>query len=141
MESVIDMHLNNRRGIMLLLAAFAGIALLLSAIGIYGVLAYDVSQRVREIGIRGALGATRQQVMTLILRQGLWKTTAGLVLGLGGALLLSRYMTSLLYDLQPTDPLAYAAVSILLLGVALVASYLPARRAARIDPIVALRNE
>jgi ABC-type antimicrobial peptide transport system permease subunit len=126
---------------MLLLGGFAGLALFLSAIGIYGVLAYDVSQRTREIGIRGAIGATREQMVMLILRQGLWKTGLGLVIGLVGALMLSRFLTSLLYDVKPTDPLAYIVVSLLLLGVAVLASYLPARRAARIDPIIALRSE
>jgi predicted permease len=141
MESVISTRLNNRRAIMLLLGSFAGLALFLSAIGIYGVLAYDVSQRTREIGIRGAIGATREQIVMLILRQGLWKTGVGLLIGIVGALVLSRFMTSLLFDVKPTDPLAYVVVSFLLLGIALVASYLPARRAARIDPIIALRSE
>ena len=126
---------------MLLLASFAGVALLLSAIGIYGMLAYDVSRRTREIGIRSAIGATRQQIAALILRQGLWKAGAGLLLGLGGALGLSHFLTSLLFEVGPTDPLAYLIVSILLLSVALLASYLPARRAARIDPSIALRSE
>ena len=126
---------------MLLLGSFAGIALLLSAIGIYGVLAYDVSQRTREIGIRGAIGATREQVVSLILRQGLWKTGIGLVVGLVGALVLSRFMTTLLLNVKPTDPLAYSVVTLLLLAVTVLASYLPARRAARINPIIALRSE
>jgi predicted permease len=141
MTSVISTHLNNRRAIMLLLGSFAGLALFLSAIGIYGVLAYDVSQRTREIGVRGAIGATRKQIVMLILRQGLWKTGLGVAIGLVGALMLSRFLTSLLFDVKPTDPLAYIVVSLLLLGVAVLASYLPARRAARIDPIIALRSE
>ena len=141
MDSVISTRLNNRRAIMLLLGSFAGIALLLSAIGIYGMLAYDVSQRTREIGIRGAIGATREQVVSLILRQGLWKTGIGLVVGLVGALVLSRFMTTLLLNVKPTDPLAYSVVTLLLLAVTVLASYLPARRAARINPIIALRSE
>ena len=141
MSTVISTRLDNRRAIMILLVSFAAVALLLAAIGIYGVLAYDVSQRTREIGIRGVIGATREQIVALILRQGLWKAIIGLVVGLGGALVLSRYLATLLFDMEPTDPLAYVAVTLLLLGVAIVASYLPARRAARIDPIIALRSE
>jgi predicted permease len=141
MKTVISARLSDRRAIMLLLVSFAGIALLLSAIGIYGVLAYDVSQRTREIGIRGAIGATRDQVMGLIMKQGLWKTGVGLLLGLFGALSLSHFMTNLLFEVKPTDPLAYVVVTLVLLMVAVLASYLPARRAARIDPVVALRSE
>lgn len=141
LQTSIHNMLANRRGVMLLLAAFAAIALLLSAVGIYGMLAYDVTQRTREIGIRGAIGASRGQIMTLILRQGLGKTGLGLALGLAGALGLSRYMGSLLFDVRPSDPVAFGAVSALLLLVALLASWLPARRAAKVDPIVALRCE
>ena len=126
---------------MLLLVAFAGLALFLSALGIYGVLAYDVSQRTREIGIRGAIGATRAQIIGMILWQGLVKAVIGLVVGLVGAGLLSRYLTSLLFQVQPTDPVVYGGVAAVLLLVALLASYLPARRAAKIDPMVALRTE
>ncbi len=125
MDEVIDRSYNNRRGIMLLLGSFAGLALLLSAVGIYGVLAYDVSQRRREIGIRGAIGATRGQVLALILKQGFWKTGLGLVLGLGAAMVLGRFMQGLLYDVTPTDPIAYVVVSALLLVVGLLASYIP----------------
>jgi predicted permease len=141
LEQEISGSFENRRAVMLLLVAFAGLALFLSALGIYGVLAYDVSQRTREIGIRGAIGATRGQVVALILRQGLGKAVIGLVAGLVGAGLLSRYMTSLLFDVKPADPVVYVGVSLVLLLVALLASYLPARRAARIDPMVALRCE
>ncbi|HUR32803.1 MAG TPA: FtsX-like permease family protein, partial [Vicinamibacterales bacterium] len=132
---------DNRRAVMLLLAAFAGLALFLSALGIYAVLAYDVSQRTREIGVRSAIGASRGQISGLILRQGLWKGGTGVVIGLIGAAILSRYLTTLLYNVKPTDPIVYGAVSLVLIAVALLASYLPARRAARIDPLIALRNE
>ncbi|HEY5550714.1 MAG TPA: ADOP family duplicated permease, partial [Opitutaceae bacterium] len=141
MTKVVDSSYDNRRAVMLLLAAFAGLALFLSALGIYGVLAYDVSQRTREIGVRGAIGASQGQIVGLILKQGLVKAGIGILAGLIGALLLSRSMTSLLFEVKPTDPVVYIAVSFVLIAVALVASYLPARRAARIDPLVALREE
>ena len=141
LEQAVGSSFDNRRAVMLLLAAFAGLALFLSSLGIYGVLAYDVSQRTREIGIRGAIGASRGQIVGMILKQGLWKSGLGIVLGLVGAFLLSRYMTSLLFGVQPTDPVIYAVVSAVLIAVALLASYLPARRAAKIDPLVALRDE
>lgn len=145
LQTFIDRSFTHRRMTTLLLGAFAGLALFLSALGIYGVLAYDVSQRTREIGVRGAIGATHSQIVGLIMRQGLWKTAVGLVLGIAGAVLLSRllnrYLQTLLFDLSPTDPRAYALVSILLLLVAALASYLPARRAAKINPIEALRVE
>jgi predicted permease len=136
-----DLSFDSRRAVMLLLVTFAALAVFLSALGIYGVLAYDVSQRTREIGIRGAIGATREQVITLILKQGMSKTGIGLVIGLIGAALLSRTMTSLLFDLSPTDPLVYLVTAILLLLVGAMAGYLPARRAAAIDPLQALRVE
>jgi ABC-type antimicrobial peptide transport system permease subunit len=126
---------------MLLLVSFAGIALLLSAVGIYGMLAYDVSRRTREIGIRSAIGATRRQIVILILRQGLWKTGLGVIAGLAGAVALSRFVSSLLFEVQPIDYFVYAAVALLLTVVALVASWLPARRAAKVDPVIALRAE
>ena len=141
LEEAVDSSFDNRRAVMLLLAAFAGLALFLSALGIYGVLAYDVSQRTREIGVRSAIGASRGQIISLILRQGLWKGGIGVVLGLIGAAILSRSMTTLLFNVRPTDPAVYVLVSAVLIGVALLASYLPARRAARIDPLIALRVE
>jgi putative ABC transport system permease protein len=141
LQEKVDSSFDNRRAVMLLLVAFAGLAVFLSALGIYGVLAYDVSQRTREIGVRSAIGASRGQIATLILRQGLWKGGIGVVLGLIGAAFLSRSMTTLLYNVAPTDPMVYAAVSLVLIGVALLASYLPARRASRLDPLIALREE
>ncbi|MCX6956066.1 MAG: ABC transporter permease [Verrucomicrobia bacterium] len=141
LEKAVGSSFDNRRAVMLLLAAFAGLALFLSSLGIYGVLAYDVSQRTREIGIRGAIGASRGQIVGMVIKQGLWKSGLGIGLGLTGSFLLSRYMTSLLFGVQPTDPLVYAAGSAVLVAVALLASYLPARRAAKIDPLVALRDE
>ena len=140
-QQAINDSFDNRRALMILLIGFAVLALFLSAIGIYGVLAYDVSQRTREIGIRGAIGATRGQILSLVMRQGLWKTGMGLAVGLVSAVLLSRYMASMLFELKPTDPWAYLLVSLLLALVAIAASYLPARRAARIEPIEALRTE
>jgi putative ABC transport system permease protein len=141
LQEAVDSSFDNRRAVMLLLAALAGLAMFLSALGIYGVLAYDVSQRTREIGVLSAIGASRRQISGQILRQGLWKGGIGVVLGLIGAALLSRSMTTLLFNVRPTDPAVYAAVSFVLIGVALLASYLPARRASRIDPLVALRDE
>ncbi|MBS0663002.1 MAG: ABC transporter permease [Verrucomicrobia bacterium] len=141
MQTQLDKGSANRRGVMWLLGAFAGIALLLSAVGIYGMLAYDVTQRTREIGIRGALGATRGQIVALILRQGLWKAAVGLAIGLAGAFFLSRAMGSLLYEVRPDDPLIFGAVALLLVFMAVLASWFPARRAAKVDPIVALRCE
>jgi putative ABC transport system permease protein len=141
LAEVVDSSFDSRRAVMLLLTVFAGLALFLSALGIYGVLAYDVSQRTREIGVRSAIGASRSQVTNLVLAQGLWKSGTGVLIGLAGAWLLSSYMTTLLFNVEPTDPVVYAAVSAVLIAVALLASYLPARRAARIDPLTALRNE
>jgi putative ABC transport system permease protein len=131
----------NRRGVMSLLIAFAGIATLLAAVGIYGMVAYDVTQRTREIGVRTAIGATRSQIVRLILRQGLQQAILGLLLGIGAALYLSRFMSSLLYEVTAWDPWAYGAVALLLFLVAVVACLLPAWRAARLDPLVALRCE
>ena len=141
MQDQLDKASANRRGVLWLLGAFAGLALLLSAVGIYGMLAYDVAQRTKEIGIRGAIGATRGQIIALILQQGLWKAGVGLVIGLGAALALSRLMGSLLYEVQPSDPLVFTLVSALIVLVAFIASWLPAQRAAKVDPIVALRHD
>jgi ABC-type antimicrobial peptide transport system permease subunit len=141
LQEGIDSMLLPRRGITLLLGMFAGVALLLAAVGLYGVLAYDVSQRTREIGIRGAIGATRGQIISLILRQGLGRTVAGIVVGSAGALCLTRYLRTQLFDVASIDPLTYALVSTLLLLVALLACWLPALRAAKVDPVIALRAE
>jgi putative ABC transport system permease protein len=125
----------------LVLAAFAGGALLLAAIGLYGVLAFGVAQRTREIGVRLALGASRGEVLGLVVRQGMTLTAIGLAIGIAGALAATRLMTALLYQTQPFDPMTFALVPVLLTAVALLACYLPARRAARVEPVVALRAE
>ncbi len=141
MQMQLDDAAANRRGIMWLLGAFAGIAVLLAAVGIYGMLAYEVTQRTREIGIRGAIGATRGQIIGLILRQGMWKAGSGLVIGLIGAFGLSRFLESLLFEVEPRDPLVFAGAPLLLFLIALLACWLPARRAAKVEPIEALRCE
>jgi predicted permease len=141
LQQGLDDMLANRRGVMWLLGAFAAIALVLAAIGIYGMLAYDVSQRTREIGIRGAIGASRGQIVGMIVRQGMSKAALGVLIGSAAALYLARFMRGMLFDLGPGDPLEYVAVSVGLLAVALLASWLPARRAANVDPVVALRAE
>jgi putative ABC transport system permease protein len=124
-----------------LLAVFAALALLLAVIGLYGVLAYSVTQRTREIGIRMALGADAAQLVRGVVRDGLELMLAGIVAGLAAALALTRLLESLLFDIKPTDPLTLAAVSALLLAVGLCASWLPARRAAAVDPVGSLRAE
>jgi len=125
----------------LLLRLFAGAALLLVTIVIYGVLAQSVVIRTREVGIRMALGAQSLDVLGLIIRQGVRLTLIGVAIGTAAALALVRIMTDFLYEVQPTDPITFACVSTLLLGVALLACWLPSRRAAKVDPLEALRYE
>jgi putative ABC transport system permease protein len=124
-----------------LVAAFAGLALLLAAIGIYAVISYSVAQRTREIGVRIALGANAADVLTMVLGQGLKLAAAGLAIGVAGALIVTRVMRSLLYSTSTTDPLSFVATSAVLLGVVALACYVPARRATKVDPTVALRYE
>ena len=141
MDEVIANSLTPRRFRALLLSLFAALALLLSVIGIYGVMAYSCSQRTSEFGIRLALGAERGDILKLILRQGFVLTLIGLGIGVSGAIGLTRYLSSLLYEVKPDDPLTFVLVTAILATAALLASYLPARRAMRVDPMVALRYE
>jgi ABC-type antimicrobial peptide transport system permease subunit len=124
-----------------LFSAFALLALLIAAVGVLGVLAFSVSQRTQEFGVRMALGAQRSQVLAMVLREGALMALAALALGAGGALLLSRFLSGLLFEVATTDPVTYAVVGGLLSAVAILASYLPARRATRVDPMEALRSE
>ena len=130
-----------RRLFMLLIAGFAAVALVLAAIGIYGVMTFTVSQRTRELGIRVALGAVRQDVFRLVVGRAMALTGLGLAIGVAGAVAATRLLTQSLYSVRPTDPITYVAIAVLMCLVTFVASYLPARRAARVDPMVALRNE
>jgi putative ABC transport system permease protein len=141
MQQVVSDSVAGRRFQMVLLALFASVALMLAAVGIYGLMSYSVSQRTHEIGIRMALGAKREGVLRLVLRQALLLAATGVVLGIGGALILTRFLSSLLFGVSSKDPLTFVAVSLLLAGVATSASLIPAWRAARVDPMVALRHE
>jgi putative ABC transport system permease protein len=141
MSSAISASLTQPRFYTVLLGGFAGLALLLAALGIYGVISYGVAQRVRELGIRIALGATNDRILKLVLGQGLGLVAVGLVFGIVGAIMLMHLLASLLFGVQPRDLLTFTTVPVLLAGVALIASYLPARKAARVDPVVAMRAE
>ncbi|MEX2177737.1 MAG: ADOP family duplicated permease [Gemmatimonadaceae bacterium] len=140
-ESFIREELAPTRFAMALLLAFALVALVLSAVGLYGVIAYSVTQRTREIGVRVALGADQRSVERLVVGAGLKLTAIGLVVGLLGAFASTRLLTGLLYGVSPVDPVSFVAIALLMVAIALVASYMPARRAVRIDPMTALRAE
>jgi putative ABC transport system permease protein len=141
MEEVVSKSVVQPRFLALLLATFSGIALFLAAIGIYGVMAYSVTQRTQEIGVRMALGARPRHVLRLVFKQGLGMLVIGTLIGLAGAFALTRLMRTLLFEVTATDPLTYVSVIGLLILVALLACYIPARRAAKVDPLVALRYE
>ena len=141
MEQAISRSLFDRRFTLTLLGIFAGAALGLAVIGLYGVMAYAVTQRTHEIGVRMALGAGRRDVLRLIAGQGLKLVLMGLGLGLVGALALTRFLKTLLFGVSPTDPLTFALIAILLTAVAMLACWIPARRATKVDPLVALRHE
>lgn len=140
MEQVIKESTSPRRFNLFLLGAFAVLAMALSAIGIYGVISYSVARRSHEMGIRMALGARPTDIITLILRQGLRLLGMGVAIGVGGALILTRFLSSFLYGIRPTDPVTFVGVVIILTGIGLLASYIPARRATTVDPMSTLRS-
>jgi ABC-type antimicrobial peptide transport system permease subunit len=141
MDDIIDLAVSNRHQLMTLLGAFAALALLLASVGLYGVLAYAVTQRSREIGLRMALGASYFSVTALVVRQGLTLTCIGLAIGIVASLAAARALKTALYGVSATDPATLGAVAAILTIVALVASLIPARRASHVDPIVVLREE
>ena len=141
MNEVVSKSMVQPRFLALLLATFSGIALFLAAIGIYGVMAYSVAQRTQEIGVRMALGARPLHVLRLVLGQGLGMLLIGTVIGVAGAFALTRLMRTLLFEVSASDPLTYVSVIGLLTVVALLACYIPARRATKVDPLIALRYE
>jgi putative ABC transport system permease protein len=141
MEELLVKETGSRRVGMILLTLFAGLALMLAALGIYGVMSFFVVQHTKEIGVRLALGAQLRDVMSLVLRKGIVWTLTGIAIGMIGAFALSRLITSLLFGISATDPATFIGVVVCLVGVALVACYVPARRATKVDPLIALRYE
>jgi putative ABC transport system permease protein len=141
MNQVIASTVTTPRITLFLIAAFAIAALLLAAVGLYGVVSYTAAQRTSEIGIRMALGAAQRDVLKMIVGQGMMLAVVGVVIGLAAAVALTRLMSSLLFGISATDPIIFAAISVVLVGVALVASYIPALRASKVDPVIALRYE
>jgi putative ABC transport system permease protein len=141
MDQLVSNSLSRPRLYAVLLGLFACVAAALAVIGIYGVMAYSVAQRTREIGVRVALGAGRSEVMRLVLGQSLLLTTVGIALGIAGAASVARYLDRMLFGLSPLDPATYVGVSTLLAAVAAAGSYVPAHRATKVDPMVALRHE
>jgi predicted lysophospholipase L1 biosynthesis ABC-type transport system permease subunit len=141
MDDLVANSLSQQRFNMLLLGAFAGLALLLAAVGVYSVLAYSVKRSVREIGIRLALGARVGDVLRMVVFEGMQPTLLGVAIGVAGALALGRVLSGLIYGVKPTDPVTFIAVAVLLVLIALVASLIPAYRATKVDPMVALRYE
>ena len=141
MEQLVADSVARQRFSMTLLSAFAGLALALAAVGIFSVMSFLVAQRTHEIGIRVALGAQGRDIIRMVVRYGMGLALAGVAAGLAGAFALTRLMSGLLYGVSPTDPVTFAGVALLLASVALLACLFPARRAARVDPMVALRYE
>ena len=141
MEQVVSESVSRRKFAMQVVGLFGILALILAAVGIYGVIAYSVNQRTREIGIRVALGASRTTILRWVFKQGLFLTLTGVAAGLLGAFALTRLIRTLLFGVAPTDVVTYVALAVLLTIVALLACYLPARRATKVDPLVALRYE
>jgi putative ABC transport system permease protein len=141
LEQIKSASMGGRRVPSVLLGVFGVVALILAGIGIYGVIAYSVAQRTREIGIRVALGASERSLIRLVLDRGVVLTLIGLAIGLAGAFALTRLMASMLFGIGARDPMTMASVGIVLASVAMLASYVPARRAMKVDPIVALRYE
>ena len=141
MEQVFARSINSDRFITVLLGVFGLLALFLASVGVYGVISYTVSQRTHEIGLRVALGAPGKTVIAQVIREGLVVSTIGLAVGLAGSLVLSRSLETMVFEITPTDPVTYVGVIAVLLVAAAVASLIPARRASRVDPMVALRVE
>jgi putative ABC transport system permease protein len=141
MSEVLTERAGSRRLGMILLMVFAGLALLLASLGIYGVLSFFVAQQTREIGVRLALGAQLRDILNLVLKKGMGLALLGVTVGLIAAFAVARLMASLLFGVSATDPITFAAIALILTGVALLACYIPARRATKVDPLVALRYE
>jgi ABC-type antimicrobial peptide transport system permease subunit len=139
MDDLVDAGVGQRRLVVILLAAFAAAAVVLALIGIFGVISYSVTQRQQELGIRSALGAQRKDLLFLVMNQGAVLTLSGIGIGVAGALVLTRFLSGMLFEVRPNDPAIYIFIGLMVALVGLVASYLPAQRAMRTDPIAALR--